>query len=46
MIPSYFIELDTLPLNTNGKVDRKQLPEPEVSIGDNFVVPSSETEKI
>ena len=28
MIPSHFIELDKLPINTNGKVDKKLLPMP------------------
>ena len=28
MIPSFWVELETLPLNQNGKVDKKALPEP------------------
>jgi surfactin family lipopeptide synthetase B len=31
MIPSHIIALNKLPLNINGKVDRKQLPLPEIS---------------
>ncbi|CAF4062769.1 unnamed protein product, partial [Adineta steineri] len=31
MIPSFFIILGKLPLNPNGKVDRKQLPSPDSS---------------
>ncbi|CAF4182832.1 unnamed protein product, partial [Adineta steineri] len=32
MIPSMFIILDKLPLNPNGKVDRKELPSPQFSL--------------
>ncbi|CAF4388527.1 unnamed protein product, partial [Adineta steineri] len=32
MIPSMFIILDKLPLNPNGKIDRKQLPSPDFSL--------------
>ncbi|CAF1034858.1 unnamed protein product [Adineta steineri] len=32
MVPSVFIILDKLPLNPNGKVDRKQLPSPQFSL--------------
>ncbi|MFG3150411.1 amino acid adenylation domain-containing protein, partial [Streptomyces sp. NPDC048243] len=33
MIPSVFTELDTMPLNANGKIDRKALPAPTHDTG-------------
>ncbi|OMD54838.1 hypothetical protein BSK62_30455, partial [Paenibacillus odorifer] len=33
MIPSYFVQLKNIPLNSNGKVNRKELPAPDLNIG-------------
>jgi len=48
MIPSVFMVLERLPLNANGKVDRKALPPPTRSgmgFGRTFVAPSTDVEK-
>ena len=46
MIPSYFVHLDKMPLNSNGKIDRSQLLAPsESNINDNYVAPTTELEK-
>ncbi|OCL27784.1 hypothetical protein U472_04325 [Orenia metallireducens] len=47
MIPSYFIQLNQMPLNHNGKVDRKALPEPnaEIDTGVKYMAPRTQLEK-
>ncbi|MDQ1351869.1 MAG: hypothetical protein QG657_2175, partial [Acidobacteriota bacterium] len=45
MIPSFFIQLDRIPLTPNGKVDVRALPAPEV-MGAAYTAPTNEIEEI
>ena len=48
MIPSHFVLIDTIPLNSNGKVDKKSLPNPDgtsISRGVDYVGPRNEEEE-
>ncbi|MFD4179606.1 non-ribosomal peptide synthase/polyketide synthase [Rhodococcus sp. NPDC058514] len=46
MVPSVVVFLGELPLNVNGKLDRKALPEPEFLSSSVFRAPSTPTEQI
>lgn len=47
MIPDYFVPMDSFPLNTSGKIDRKALPAPDKTIGttSNYEPPKNENEE-
>lgn len=47
MVPSYIVKLDKMPVTSNGKINRKELPEPEkeVSGSQEYQAPRNELEQ-
>jgi amino acid adenylation domain-containing protein len=45
MIPSYFVQMEKMPITKNGKLDRKALPGPELGGGKEYVPPRDSVEE-
>jgi amino acid adenylation domain-containing protein len=44
MIPPCFIHIGKIPLTANGKIDKRALPEPRLTEGEDFVAPRNDVE--
>ncbi|MBP9743123.1 MAG: amino acid adenylation domain-containing protein, partial [Burkholderiales bacterium] len=45
MIPHYLIQVNNIPLNSNGKIDYNLLPNPDFIVSDTYVAPTTDLEK-
>ncbi|UPK71698.1 non-ribosomal peptide synthetase [Chitinophaga filiformis] len=45
MVPAWYVQLDVMPLNNNGKVDKVKLPAPLTASGEQYIAPRSKPEK-
>ncbi len=47
MIPSYFVQLDSIPMTINGKIDKENLPQVQINESNKTIIkPSSKIEKL
>ncbi|MEM9296750.1 MAG: amino acid adenylation domain-containing protein [Bacteroidota bacterium] len=46
MIPTYFIRMERFPLTPNGKLNKKELPAPNINLTHKFTAPANGTEQI
>ena len=46
MLPAFMTQLEALPLNRNGKLDKRALPEPDALTGREYSAPGTEMERV
>jgi amino acid adenylation domain-containing protein len=46
MLPSSISIIDEIPITTNGKIDKQNLPEPETESSNDFLQPQNETQRL
>ncbi|MEE1281149.1 MAG: amino acid adenylation domain-containing protein, partial [Acutalibacteraceae bacterium] len=46
MIPSYMMQIDEIPVTTNGKLNKRALPEIDAKTTKEYIAPRTETEKV
>ncbi|MCF6402533.1 amino acid adenylation domain-containing protein [Chitinophaga filiformis] len=45
MVPNWYVQLEAMPLNSNGKVDKVKLPVPLTTTGNQYIAPRNKLEK-
>ena len=46
MVPQFFVEISEIPMTLNGKIDRKQLPQPQVDSDERKELPETTNERL
>ena len=45
MVPAYMMQIESIPVTRNGKLDKRALPEPEATSGHEYIAPRNKTEE-
>jgi tyrocidine synthetase-3 len=45
MVPSYFVQVEAIPLTPGGKIDRKALPAPGITVTESYIAPKDQIQR-